>query len=395
MQRGTPFHSRTSRLCESYAWQPWSGFVSVTSYTTVPEMEYHAIRHSAGLMDVSPLKKYRISGKDAGRLVQKAVTRDVSKLGKGHIAYTCWCDEEGKTVDDGTLWNLGDNVYRMTAATPNLKWLQDVGAGLEADVEDVSDDVAVAALQGPLSKAILNEATDGAVEKLKWFRFTPAKLDGLPVTVSRTGFTGDLGYEVWVEPAEAGRAWDSIMTHGESHDAVAVGMHALEVSRIEAGFVLAEHDYTPSRDAIIESQKFSPYELSLDWTVNLEKGPFVGRRALVEEARRGPARRFVGLEVDWKEAEKLYRAFGLPPEPPHEPWDTYVPIYAGTRQIGRGTSGVWSPILKKFIVMGFVDAAHSALGTVVRIELTIEGEHRLAPARVVKRPFFDPERKRA
>jgi aminomethyltransferase len=395
VRRGTPFHSRTSKLCESYEWQPWSGYVSVTSYTTVPEMEYHAVRHSAGLMDVSPLKKYRIEGPDAGRLVQKAVTRDTSKLRPGQIVYTCWCDEEGKTVDDGTLWNLGDDTYRMTAATPNLKWLQDVGAGLDATVEDVSDELAVAALQGPLSRAILNDATGGAIEKLKWFRFTPAKLDGVPVTISRTGFTGDLGYEVWVDPPNAEGVWDSVMRHGEAYDAVAVGMHALEVTRIEAGFILAEHDYTPSRDAIIESQKFSPFELSLDWTVNLGKGPFVGRSALVEEAARGPRRRFVGLEVDWAAAERLYRSFGLPPMPPHEPWEEYVPIYSGSRQIGRGTSGVWSPILKKFIAMGFVDAGHSALGTRVQIELTIEGEHRLAPARVVPRPFFDPERKRA
>ena len=391
----TPFHSRTSALCESYNWRNWAGYVVPSSYQLVPEMEYHAIRNAAGLIDVSPLYKYHLAGRDAGRLVDKLVTRDTTKCRPGQVMYTPWCDDAGKTVDDGTLWNLGDGSYRMTAADSNLKWFQDNAIGMDVDVRDVSEDIGALALQGPTSQAILADAADGAIAKLRYFRFASGRIDGIPVTVSRTGYTGDLGYELWVDREDAERTWDAVSDRGKGHGLMPAGNLALDITRIEAGFILSEVDYIPSRKAVIDAQCYSPFELSLDWTVSLEKGPFVGRRALLKEARRGPPRRIVGLEIDWPFVEGLYAAVGLPPEPPRLAWRSSVPVYRGDRQVGRATSGCWSSTLKKYIALATVAAEFASVGMRVEMEITVEGERKRAPAVVVKRPFFDPPRKRA
>src|SRR2546430_4087092 len=374
VRRGSPFHSRTSAICDSWEWRGWSGYLAASSYSLVPEMEYYAIRHSAGLLDVSPLYKYRIRGKDAAALVNKVVTRNAKELRRGQIYYTPWCDERGKTVDDGTLWNFGDGSFRMTSAEPNLKWLQDAGMGLDAEVEDVSEDIGALALQGPSSRAILLEGADGAVQKLRYFRFANTKFAGIPVQISRTGYTGDLGYEIWVERERAEALWDALMAKGQGHDITPAGMLALDVARIEAGLILAEVDYTPARKAVIDAQRYSPYELSLDWTVALEKGPFIGRKALLEAQRRGPARRTVGLVIDWRTLEQFYWDMDLPPHPPSAPWRQKVPLFAGYRQIGWATSGCWSPLLKKYIAIATVASPYSKPGTRVRIEVAVEWE---------------------
>jgi glycine cleavage system T protein (aminomethyltransferase) len=392
--RGTPFHSRTSALCESYQWRNWSGYVCASSYSLVPEMEYHAIRNSAGLIDVSPLFKYEIRGADALRLVNKVVTRDVSKARPGQILYTPWCDDRGKTLDDGTVWNLGSNTYRMTSAEPNLRWIEENAFGLDAEVTDLTEEVAALALQGPLSKVMLQSALDGVVETLKFYRFASAKIGRSPALVSRTGYTGDLGYEIWTSAENAEAMWDSIMAAGANYGITPAGLLALDISRIEAGFVLAEVDYMPSRKAMIDEQSYSPYELSLDWTVSLDKGPFTGRHALLDEARRGPRRRVVGLEIDWETVQSYFADAGLPPEPPHTAWRSQVPVYAGMRQVGKATSGVWSPLLKRYLAIATIETPYSSLGTVVEMEVTVEGVRKRAPATVVKRPFFDPPRKK-
>jgi aminomethyltransferase len=369
--------------------------LAASSYSLVPDFEYYAIRHSAGLLDVSPLYKYKIGGRDALRLLNKVVTRDMKKCSPGQIFYTPWCDERGKTVDDGTVWNMGDGTYRMTAAEPNLAWLYESATGMDVEIEDVSDDIAAVALQGPSSRAILNSAAEGAAEKLRYYRFTQARIDGVPVEISRTGYTGDLGYEVWCAREDAERLWDAITEHGRPHKIKPAGMDALDVARIEAGLILADVDYMPTRKALIDSQRYSPFELSLDWTVSLEKGPFVGRRALQGEAQVGPPRRTVGLEVDWKEAEKLYLKLGLPPAPPHGPSREPIPIYSGTRQVGKATSSVWSPTLKEYIAIATAETAYSKLGTVLDFEITIEGQRKKAPCTVVQRPFYEPPWKKA
>ncbi len=395
MPRGTPFHARTSALCESYSWRNWSGYVCASSYQLVPEMEYHAIRGAAGLLDVSPLFKYRISGKDAFRLVNQVITRDASKCRPGQILYTPWCDDAGHTVDDGTVWSLGKGTWDMTSAESNLAWLEDSAYGMDVDVVDDSERIAALALQGPMSRPILSAMADGAVDKLRYYRFTQTQLDGIPVTISRTGYTGDLGYEVWTPQDHALPLWDTLLEHGKGYGITPAGLVALDMARIEAGFILAEVDYTPARKALIDSQRYSPFELGLDWAVDLTKESFLGRKALVEEQRRGVRRRIVGMEVDWGTVEGFYRELGLPPEPPHVPWRAKVPVFGGLRQVGHATSGVWSPLLKKYLVLATVDSAYARPGTVLEMEVTVEDERRRAPVTVVKKPFFDPPRKRA
>jgi len=392
--KGTPFHERTSALCESYAWRNWSGYVCASSYQLVPEMEYHAIRNGAAMIDVSPLFKYHIRGKDATRLVNRVIPRDVAKCRPKQILYTPWCDDRGKTVDDGTVWNLGDGTWRMTAAEPNLRWLEESAFGLDVEIEDISEDLAALALQGPTSREVLRRVCDGAVDSLRYFRFTETKLAGVPVTISRTGYTGDLGYEIWADAGHAIRVWDALLENGKGFGITPTGLLALDIARLEAGFILAEVDYMPSRKAVVDSQRYSPYELGLDWTVDLGKGPFTGRRALLEEHRLGPRKRIVGLEVDWSVVERYYQEIGLPPEPPRLTWRSKVPVYAG-RQVGYATSGVWSPLLKKYIALATVETPYSQLGSLLEIEVTVEGVRKRAPATVVPRPFFEPERKRS
>ncbi len=395
MPRGTPFHPRTSALCESYSWRNWSGYVCASSYQLVPEMEYHALRAAAGLLDVSPLFKYRISGKDAFRLVNKVITRDAAKCRPGQIMYTPWCDDAGHTVDDGTVWNLGGGVWDLTSAESNVAWLAENAYGMDVGVVDDSERIAALALQGPMSRAVLATVTDGAVQKLRYYRFVQTKLDGIPVTVSRTGYTGDLGYEIWTPEQHALPLWDTLMARGKGYGLTPVGLVALDMARIEAGYLLAEVDYTPARKALVDSQRYSPFELGLDWTVDLTKESFTGRAALLDERRRGVPRRIVGIQVDWGTVEGFYAQLGLPPEPPHVPWRSKVPVYAGLRQIGHATSGVWSPLLKSYLVLATVDAAYASPGTVVEMEVTVEDERRRAPATVVPKPFFDPPRKKA
>ena len=395
MLKGSPFHSRTFPLCQSWAWQAWSGYLSASSYSVVPYMDYYAIRHSAGLIDVSPLYKYRIGGKDALRVLNKIVTRDLRKFSKGHVIYTPWCDDRGKVVDDGTIWNYGDGTFRLTSAEPSLKWIEDNAMGLDVHVDDVSEDIGTLSLQGPSAKDILRDAAGPVMDRLRFFRFTTATIRGIPVEISRTGYTGDLGYEIWVARADAENLFDAIMTYGAPHDMQLAGQVAMDVCRIEAGFVLAGVDYIHARHALIDAQRYSPFELSLDWAVAMNKGPFVGRPALARELRDGVPRRTVGIEIDWPTASKFFTDLGLPPTPPAEPWSSKVPVYAGLRQVGWGTSGCWSPTLKKYIGLATLRSAHAAVGTPLEVEVEVEWERRRAPAVVVDRPFYDPPHRKA
>ena len=394
MLRTTPFHSRTGPLCQAHNWRRWAGYLAAGSYELHHDREYYAIRSAAALFDVSPLHKYDVGGPDAVRLLDRVVTRDVSKCAPGRVLYTPWCDEAGKVMDDGTLSRLGDDAFRLTAAEPNLRWLQDNALGLDVTIEDVSDRIAALSLQGPNARAILGNASDGAVDGLGFFRLTQARVASVPVTVTRTGYTGDLGYEIWTEAEHAEALWDAIMEAGGSYGIMPAGMLALDVSRIEAGLLLIDVDYVPAHRAVIEDRKSTPFELGLGWTVKLDKGAFVGRKALVEEKRRGPQWQFRGLEVSWDSLEDVYGKVGLPPQLPSVAWRTSVPVYGGGKQVGYATSGCWSPILKKYIALAHLHSSHAAVGTSLRMEVTVEHRRRQVDARVVKTPFFDPDRKR-
>jgi aminomethyltransferase len=393
MLKTTPFHARTAPLSEGQNWRRWAGHVVASSYDLLHDREYAAIRNSAALIDVSPLYKYMITGRDALKLLDRVLPRDMTKSKVGQVMYTPWCDPQGKVIDDGTVSRLAAETFRLTSADPNLRWLSQNALGMSVKIEDVSESVGAVSLQGPLSRDILL-AAGLDVSGLKYFRVTSGALRGIPVTVSRTGYTGDLGYEIWVEAGRAVELWDALAQVGEAYGIVPSGILALDVARIEAGLLLLEVDYVSSHHALIEAQTSSPFELNLGWTVSLTKGPFIGKRALLEEQRRGPAWQFVGIEVEWESLERLYAAVGLPPKLPTMAWRVSVPIYVGGTQAGYATSGCWSPILKKYIALAHLESPYAALGNEVHMEVTVEHRRRQARAKVVKTPFFDPERKR-
>jgi aminomethyltransferase len=395
MLKTTPFHARIAPLCVSHAWRRWAGYVVASSYELSHEREYHAIRSSAALLDVSPLYKYLVRGKDAARLLDRVVTRNVARSEPGDVLYTPWCDVAGKVLDDGTIARLDEGTFRMTSADPNLRWLEANALGLDATIEDVSESTAALALQGPSSRAILQELADTDLAGLKYFRSTAAKLRGIPVTLSRTGYTGDLGFEIWVDAERALAVWDALIEAGTPRGITPAGMLALDIARIEAGLMLMDVDYVPGRKALVASQTSSPFELDLGWTVNLDKEQFVGKSALAAEARRGPQWQFVGLEVEWDALERLYAEVGLAPRLPTTAWRTSTPVYAGGDQVGYATSGGWSPLLKKYIALAHVGSRWAAPGTRLEMEVTVEHRRKRAAARVVEKPFFNPERKRA
>ena len=396
MLKTTPFHERTAALCASHAWRRWAGHIVASSYELSHEREYHVIRTAAALFDVSPLYKYLVRGRDAARLLDLVVTRNVLKASVGQVLYTPWCDHAGKVIDDGTVARLDEQLFRMTAAEPNLRWLQDNAVGLKVDISDVSESVAALALQGPTSARLLKAVAEVAdIANLKYFPVSTGRIAGLPVEISRTGYTGDLGYEIWVEGDRALNVWDALIAGGRAFDITPAGMLALDVARIEAGLMLIDVDYVPARKAFIDSQLSSPFELDLAWTVHLDKERFIGRQALVTEKERGPQWQFVGIELEWNSLERLYAEVGLATRLPSTAWRMSVPLYADGEQVGYATSGGWSPLLKKYIALAHVRSPRNELGTALEMEITVEHRRKRASGRVVKKPFFDPPRKRA
>jgi glycine cleavage system T protein (aminomethyltransferase) len=392
---GTAFHERTFELCHSLSYREWSGYYTVSVYETHHEHEYNAIRNAAALIDVTPLYKYRVTGKDATRYVNRIIARDIHKVKVGQMIYCCWCDEQGKVIDDGTIARLEENAYRWISASPSLRWFSQNALGLDVSIEDISEKVATLALQGPTSGRLLRKVADADIANLKYFRFTHGTIAGIPVDISRTGYTGDLGYEIWMPWEQAVRVWDTLMEAGRAFDARPAGMLALDVARIEAGLILIEVDYISSKKALIESQKYSPFEINFGRFVHLNKENFIGQRALVEEQRRGAARQLVGLEINWPEVEKLYENAGLAPQAPSIASRVAVPLYHEGRQVGKATSTTWSPLLKKMIALASVSTPHAAPGTRLQMEVTVEAVRYNVTATVVPLPFFNPPRKTA
>jgi aminomethyltransferase len=392
---GTAFHDRTFALCHSLNYREWSGYYTVSVYEVHHEHEYNAIRNASALIDISPLYKYMITGRDATKLVNRVIARDINKVKPGQVIYCCWCDEHGKVIDDGTITRLEENKYRWTAADPSLRWFRQNGLNMDVQVEDISEQTAALALQGPTSGKLLKTVADADITNLKYFRMTSGKIAGVPVDISRTGYTGDLGYEIWMPWKDAVKVWDAISEKGKAFDLHAAGMLALDVARIEAGLLLIEVDYTNSKKALIASQKYSPYELGFGKMVHLEKENFIGRAALFEDNRRGVPRQLVGLEVHWTEVENHYDKFGLAPQAPSQASRVHVPVYIGDKQVGKATSTTWSPLLKKMIALASLDTDQARLGNKVQMEITIEAMRLKVGATVVKTPFFSPDRKTA
>jgi aminomethyltransferase len=392
---GTAFHERTFALCHSLSYREWSGYYTVSSYEVHHEHEYNAIRNAAALIDITPLYKYLVTGKDASRLVNRVITRDINKVKVGQVIYCCWCDEQGMVIDDGTITRLQENKYRWTAADPSLRWFRQNGLNMDVQIEDISESVAALALQGPTSGKLLKSVADADIANLKYFRVTSGKIAGVPVDISRTGYTGDLGYEIWVNWADAVKVWDAVMEAGRRFDIHPAGMLALDVARVEAGLLLIEVDYTSSKKALIPPQKYSPYELGFGRMVHLDKENFVGKAALAKQAKEGVPRQLVGLELDWTEVESRYEQFGLTPAAPSQASRVAVPVYSGGKQVGKATTTTWSPLLKKMIALASVESTHSKAGTKLQMEITIEAVRQRVTATIVKLPFFNPARKTA
>ena len=379
----TPFHERARRLSQVDNFIPWSGYTTVDVFTTV-EQEYFAIRNAATLYDITPMVKYRIKGADALAYLNRLVTRDLAKLKIDRVAYCVWCNDAGHVLDDGTVFRLSEHEYRLCTAERQLDWLLDSAIGFEVEVAEITEEIAALAVQGPTSCAVLKSAGVGGVERLKPFETGHFSLAGAPLMVSRTGFTGDLGYELWMPPAAAEPVWDALIEAGRTRGIRAIGSQALNLARIEAGFLSPHVDFVSAEQTIRTGRDRSPLELGLAWLIDFEKGHFNGRRALLAERARGPRRLLVGLDIAGN-------------KPAHN-----ALLYAaanGKREIGSVTSATWSPTCKRNIALAMVDAPYFEVGSTIWADIYLNRElvweRRMSHATVVERPFFAPDRRRA
>jgi aminomethyltransferase len=381
----TPFHERARALSQVDSFVAWSGYTTVDVFTTV-EQEYFAIRNSTSVYDLTPMVKYRIAGSGALRFLNRLMTRDMRKLAPGKVAYSVWCDDSGHLIDDGTVFCLAANEYRLCTAERQLDWLCASAIGFDVEIAEVTEEVAALALQGPTSCALLQALGFDGVERLKPFELRQFAMPpaALPVMVSRTGFTGDLGYELWMQPADAEGVWDALMDAGRTRGIRPIGSRALNIARIEAGFLLPNLDFISAAHTLRIGTERSPLELGLGWLVDFDKGHFTGRRALLEEQRRGPACLLVGLDIEGN-------------KPAHN--TLLYADRAGMKQVGSVTSASWSPTTKRNLALAMLDAPHFAMGATVWAEIYLNREltwqRRMARARVVERPFYAPARRRA
>jgi aminomethyltransferase len=392
----TPFHPRTAELNQARRWRKWSGFFIADSYFPAHDLEYHAIRFSAALFDVTPMCKYRITGPDAAKLVDRVITRRVDRIKPMRAIYTPWCDHDGRVLDDGTVALLADGSYFWTAAEPQHGWLEAAGEGLNVTIEDMTEKLCALSLQGPHARDVLSAAVGRDMSDLPFFGRADVTIGGTAVGISRTGYSGDLGYELWMPFEEALPVWDALIKSGEDYTLRVAGMEALDVARLEAGLIMAGVDYHSSRTARHPSLAVSPYEIGMDRLVDLDKPAFIGKRALMNEvAAGGPANRLVGLELDLNVFEDAYLDLGYAIEHPLRAWRHVTPLTRKGETIGRATSGTFSPLLKRSIALGFLPVKHAEVGSTVGIEWQIEETRQTIPATVVPLPFLDLPRKRS
>ena len=398
MSVGTAFHPRTSELNTKMAWGEWAGYWSAAVYADFHDIEYNAIREAVAMFDTSPLYKFVISGTDAARLLDRVMTRDVSKLAVGRVLYSPWCDEHGKVLDDGNLARIAEDRFLLTGADQTLRWLRMNAAGLDVEVVDVSEDVAGLGLQGPFSRDVLEKATGQDWKDVRYFGHRRSEIAGVEIDVTRTGFTGDLGYELWVPADGAVAVWDAVWEAGQDYRIRPIGIRALDVARVEAGLIMMDAEYTGARHATSTAPEefYSPFELGLGRLVDLGKEDFVGKRALEQEqGKGGPKRRLVGLHVDWSSIEGMFAKHGLAPAVSPSVQRDPVPLYKKGRRVGRATSVAWGITIKKMVGFGSVPPSLAAPGSRLAIEWSVEGERGKVPATVVDLPFLDLPRKRA
>jgi aminomethyltransferase len=390
----SPFHARTEPLCTSRAWKDWGGYYAVSHYGETHLPEYWAFREACAITDITPLFKYRVEGGHAARLLSRMMVRDFARLRVGRVAYTCWCDTNGKVIDDGTVSRLAEDSFLVTAAEPALSWMVRLSRGFDVEITDVSERTAALSLQGPTSRDVLKQCSDADMDALKYFQTTPAKLGDADARISRTGYTGDLGYEVWCDATDALQVWDALASSGRAYGIHPAGIEALDMVRIEAGLIMLGVDYHSAPHVTIDALRSSPSELGLDWCVELDRDAFIGQEALRAEATRAAEWKMVGVEADWLELEKLYESYDLPPGLAPAASRETVPLYLDGGFAGQVTSSVWSPLLKRHLGLASVRAPHAEIGTALQLEHTVLYERRSVTATVVDTPFFDPERKR-
>ena len=380
MMLTTPFHSRIAAACELNCWGDWMGYTTPNAYTDV-ELEYFAVRNAAGVFDLTPMNKYRITGTDAEAYLNRLVTRDVSKIGVGRVGYTVWCDDAGQVMDDGTIFHLAENDYRICAYARATDWLHWSALGFDVTIEDETAEVAALAVQGPTSCAALTAMGLVGLDQLKPFGLTEFDFEGEPLVVSRTGFTGDLGYELWIAPHKAEALWDRLFESGEPYLIKPFGTHALEMARIEAGFLQAGVDFMPAEEVVRNGRSRSPFELGLGWLVDMEKSVFNGRRALQQELANGSRYRFAILDVDGnKPANHSF-------------------VLKGNKQVGTVTSAAWCPTAKSNVAFAQIEMPHGAVGEELVAEIYYQRELHwtrvLAPCKVIDAPVFSHPRRRA
>jgi aminomethyltransferase len=395
MPRQTPLHPRTSALCSSYAWKEWAGYAAICNFDAHSEREYFAFRHTAGMIDVSPLYKYDVRGKDAAAFLGHVWSRNIPKLKPGRVWYGVMCDDDGFCLDDGTIANLGEGRYRVTSSEPWLSWYSRHSRGFDVSIEDETERIAALSVQGPRSRPILQQLVEADLDALGFFGVATTKLAGKPGWITRTGYTGDLGYELWMAPDDACAVWDAVIAAGHDYGLQPAGLDAMDVTRIEAGFVLQGVDYVSAKNCITESLKSTPEDAGLGWTVKLDRPGWIGRDALLRERDRGGSTwQLVGLELSWPELEQLYDSYKLPPHLAPAACRQAVPVYndAG-KQVGQSTSSTWSPILKRYLALAQVHRPYGETGTKLKIEHTPEFERCRVTATVVDRPFYNPPQK--
>ena len=395
MPTPTPFHERTFPLCETWRFRDWAGRIAVCAYDINIEREYWAIRQAAGLIDVSPLYKYDLAGPDAGAVLSRLAVRDIGRLAVGRVAYCCWCDDSGMVIDDGTITRLTDDHYRVTAAEPALDWLLKIAGNDRVEIQDRSRDLAVLALQGPRSRRVLAEALETDIDALKYFAAQPFSDRRLEGWITRTGYTGDLGYEIWVQGDQAIALWDRVIESGGRHDLQPVGLDALDVCRIEAGYLLHGIDYYSAHEEHRLQQLSTPFELGWSWMVHLDRDPFVGREAL-RAAATSPRLNLVGLTLDFAAITDLYSDYERPPHLPASASRDPLPVFARSgRQVGQVTSSCWSPVLKRPLALASVEPGFASNGSLLEVEHTVDYDRRRVPAVVDTLPFYDPPWRRA
>jgi aminomethyltransferase len=399
MIRTTPFHERTSALNETGLWEHWSNHLAAVRYQASDKFEYFAVRNSAGLFDSSPLYKYRITGPDAERFLAGIFIRDIRTCQPGHAQYTVWCDDRGFVVEDGVVLRLGKDEFLLTAAEPNLDYLERLVGRLDVAIEEVTADWGVLAVQGPRARDLLGTLTND-VDGLPYFGLTNTKIGKVPVMVSRTGYTGDLGYEIWVPSGDALKLWDAVWAASRGWGVIPIGMTALYMARIEAGLVLLDVDFHSSRFAWTDADRTTPTELGLGWmlrNLDADDREFIGRDAIARELRDKTSRwKLSGLIVDWRDYDRIYGAAGLIPPKDHAPiQDEYYVYDDELNQLGYATSQMYSPMLQRHIALARVPLDRSTPGSRVKLELAVSHRYEYFDAEVARLPLFNPARRTA